>query len=80
MCMLALRVLRSLELRTGRTLRQLRKVFGPHRATQLEGPMARHWQRPPWSEDAADVLSKLEIAEVPTMWGVEPLAAGSNGA
>ena len=41
--------------------------------------LARHWQRPPWSEDAADVLTKLEIADVPTMWGMEGVGGGSDG-
>lgn len=77
-CMLALRVLRDLEIRTTRSFAELRKLFRKVHATQLAGPTATHWQRPPWSEEAAEVLSALGLEGGPEVWGIEATDRGSN--
>jgi len=75
LCVLALVVLRELELRTGLNHRKLVELFGPIKATLTEQGQTRFWQRNEWPEQATQVLDALRIDPGPVTWGatrVEP--------
>lgn len=69
LCVLALVVLRELELRTGLNHRKLVELFGPVKATLTEQGDTRFWQRNEWSDEAETVLAALDIAPGPRTWG-----------
>jgi len=75
LCVLALVVLRELELRTGLNHRKLVELFGPIKTTLTEHGQTRFWQRNEWPEQATQVLEALRIDPGPVTWGatrVEP--------
>lgn len=74
-CALALACLQELEQATGRRFEQLRKLFGPVKAVQMEQGPTRFWQRGEWSGDAATVLTALDLGQGSRTWGAERAVA-----
>jgi len=70
-CVLALLILRELELRTGLNHAKLVKLFGPVRATLVQDGNIRYWQRSEWSVEALKILQTLDIKPGPITWGAE---------
>ena len=72
--MLALVVLRDLELRTGLNHLELVEASARSRQPSTQG-QTRFWQRNEWPEQATQVLEALRIDPGPVTWGatrVEP--------
>lgn len=67
-CMLALACVRWLEIKSGLPLGDLRRVFGPVRASKMAQGEAMFWQREEWSTEAEEILGLLGVEVGARTW------------
>ncbi|MBM3270573.1 MAG: hypothetical protein FJZ01_23305 [Candidatus Sericytochromatia bacterium] len=68
--LLAVNCLRVLEEQTGRSIAELRKIFNPLMASEVEDDGQPRWQRTELTAAQADVLDKLGIPRPPQTWAM----------